>query len=76
MPFPQEVKDQCLSRAGRRCQCTRSGHGHTGRCNTTLYAGGWEAHHITAESKGGPDTLANCEALCIPCHQKTASFGG
>lgn len=26
---------------------------------------GWEAHHKTAVSAGGADTLSNCEILCI-----------
>ncbi len=75
MPFPQSVRDAAYKRAGGKCECARKtcSH-HTGRCNATLY-GKWEAHHITADSSGGPDTLSNCEALCEKCHKNTGSFG-
>jgi 5-methylcytosine-specific restriction endonuclease McrA len=26
------------------------------------------AHHIIPRAEGGPDTLANLEALCVACH--------
>jgi len=38
--------------------------------------GKWHAHHVTSVAAGGADTLANAEALCIPCHEQTRSFGG
>lgn len=40
-----------------------------------LVPGQWHAHHRIAEAAGGDDTLSNCEVLCIPCHQKTATYG-
>jgi hypothetical protein len=70
MAFSQEVKDAANRRAGGRCECTRQGCGHSGRCNKELR--NWHAHHVTA---GGPDTLSNCEALCVPCHENTQSYG-
>lgn len=76
MPFSEDVKLAAFRRSGGRCECARREHRHYGRCNallTTLQ--GWDAHHITAESVGGGNTLANCEALCIPCHQATDSYG-
>jgi len=76
MAFSQSVKDQVLARAGYRCECARQcSHHDGGRCNTWLEAGNWEAHHIVSEDAGGSDTLSNCEALCIPCHKNTLSFG-
>ncbi|MBZ5626876.1 MAG: HNH endonuclease [Acidobacteriia bacterium] len=60
---------------GGQCECTRTGCSHRGRCPTKLTAHNWHAHHVTAEGVGGPNTLSNCEALCIPCHQNTASYG-
>lgn len=77
MAFPQSVKDEALKRSGARCECTRQHPGraeaphHGGRCPRKF--GRWHAHHITA---GGPDTLSNCQALCVPCHQMTQTFGG
>ena len=77
--FSQSVKDQAFARSGGRCECHREHTGkdaphHGGRCPKTFTKyGTWHAHHI---SKDGPDTLSNCEALCIPCHQLTQSYGG
>jgi len=84
MPFSEAVKHQAFIRSGGQCECTRSHSGvvfpphHGGRCPTTFteHGGGWEAHHIVAESAGGADTLSNCEILCIPCHQLTGTYGG
>ena len=75
MAFSQNVKDEAYRRAGGRCECTRTVCGHPGRCLASL-AGGWHVHHIHAESRGGPDTLSNCEALCVSCHRNTGSYGG
>lgn len=75
MAFSTEVTDAAWRRAGGKCECTRQGCRHTGRCNAALTDGKWHAHHRTAQSVGGSDGLSNCEALCIPCHQNTASYG-
>ena len=76
MAFSQSVKDDAHKRAGGKCECTRKTctH-HTGRCNASLIYGKWEAHHITAVSAGGGDTLSNCEALCGTCHKNTGTYG-
>lgn len=73
--FSEQVKAQALARAGYRCECNRVGCAHYGRCSAVLTTGRWHAHHKTAFAVGGPDTLSNCEALCIPCHEKTQSYG-
>ena len=76
MAFPQDVKDKAYARAGGMCECARTGCGHRGRCYASLGTRvGWHAHHIHADSKGGPDTLSNCEALCVDCHTNTRSYG-
>ncbi len=78
MPFPESIKDQAFARSGGRCECYREHTGvnaphHGGRCpNTFSRHGAWEAHHIVA---GGNDTLSNCEALCVTCHELTRSYG-
>ena len=33
------------------------------------------ADHIVQRSKGGPDTLSNLRALCIPCHNQRRRGG-
>lgn len=77
MAFSEETRNQAWTRAGGKCECTRLGCSHhTGRCNSVLTAHKWHAHHKTAISSGGGDELSNCEALCIPCHENTSTYGG
>lgn len=77
MPFSKEVTDAAWRRAGGKCECTRDCRLHKGRrCSAPLTAQKWHAHHVLSESAGGASTLANCEALCIPCHENTRSYGG
>jgi 5-methylcytosine-specific restriction protein A len=77
MAFSEETKQAAFRRAGGQCECRRlSCNVHaTLRCLTTLAAGRWHAHHRTAVASGGDDSLSNCEALCIPCHKRTETFG-
>jgi len=77
MAFSQETKQAAFIRAGGQCECRRlSCTEHTSiRCTTKLTAGRWHAHHKTAEASGGSDSLSNCEALCIPCHEQTPTYG-
>jgi len=76
MAFSREVTDAAWKRAGGKCECARDCRPHLGRrCNTALTSGNWHAHHIVSQNAGGPDTLNNCEALCIPCHENTRSYG-
>ena len=85
MAFPQSVVDQAWKAAGGKCECRRTTHGHSGRCNKDLVEANrgktgqrccWEAHHKTAVKSGGDDTLSNCEILCCDCHAKTETYGG
>lgn len=79
MPFPDDVVSAAWKRAGGKCECARTTHGHYATCGKTLTwanrgregVGAWEAHHKTADASGGPDTLSNCEILCWDCHSKT-----
>ncbi len=84
MAFPNSVVEQAWKRAGGKCECRRKICGHGTRCNKQLVwenrggegvRGAWEAHHVTAVSSGGSDTLSNCEILCQDCHKNTESFG-
>ena len=63
MAFSDEVKSQAWTRAGGKCQCTRTTGGcrHVGRCNAPLTANNWDAHHIQSALSGGADTLDNME---------------
>lgn len=81
MPFPESVVKKAWQRAGGKCQCTRSGCRHTGRCSKELVwenrgaegrRGAWEAHHRSAD---GGNTRSNCEILCLACHKNTGTYG-
>jgi len=84
MAFSDSVVLDAWKRAGGKCECTRTTHGHVGRCNKQLVwenrgrdgRGCWEAHHKTSVAAGGSDSLSNCEILCFDCHTKTGTFGG
>ncbi len=75
MPFSEYIIQQAWQRAGGRCECVQSNHGHTGRCNKQLlemYRGdtetqaGWEA-----QSKSGSySDLPDCEILCWDCQRE------
>ena len=70
--FDEETVQREFARAGRRCECTRTGHDHTGRCPRTFTYGErktrWQAHHRIAVSSGGGDAASNCQILCTICH--------
>lgn len=82
MAFSAETIRQAWARSGGRCECTRKGHDHYGRCpkrlerskqgcpSTGSTQGHWEAHHLIAVASGGSDALSNCEILCCGCHAK------
>lgn len=77
MAFSEATKQAAFRRAGGQCECRRLSctiH-FTTRCQTKLTAGRWHAHHRTAVASGGEDSLSNCEALCIPCHEQTETYG-
>ena len=74
--YTESIIQQAWRRSESRCECTQTGHGHTGRCNKTVYVFregdkaseyGWNSHQISAS---GGDTLANCEILCSACYDK------
>ena len=77
MAFSKETTDAAWHRAGGKCECVRKTcEHHTGRCNAALTAHKWHAHHKTAQAVTENDTLSNCEALCISCHENTRTYGG
>jgi hypothetical protein len=72
MQFSEYIINQAWRRAGLRCECTRKGHNHVGRCNQGLlesYRGeedtpnGWEALSKT----GSYANLSDCEIVCCNC---------
>jgi 5-methylcytosine-specific restriction endonuclease McrA len=76
MAFSEETKTAAFRRAGGQCECNRlSCNQHASLRCTARLAGRWHAHHKTAVAAGGSDALSNCEALCIPCHEGTRTYG-
>ena len=78
MAFPESVRQAAYERAGGRCECKRRSctcHRRNDRCYKKLRRPHWHAHHRTAVSSGGSDTLGNCEILCVECHKNTGTYG-
>lgn len=79
MPEPklsEETRSALHARARGRCECTRRTCKHPReekieQCTRTL-GDNWEAHRISA---GGEYVLSNLEALCVPCHVQTRTYG-
>lgn len=78
MAFSEETKQEISRNAGGQCECTRKNcpeHPRSYRCPTRLVAGRWHAHHKTSVASGGKDVASNGQALCIPCHEATQTYG-
>jgi 5-methylcytosine-specific restriction endonuclease McrA len=78
MAFSEATKDAAYARSGGQCECRRQdGYHPYARCPKRLARHGEETnfHHVHAESKGGDDSLSNCEVLCTRCHKATESYG-
>ena len=60
--FPKPIRRAILQRAGGRCQHIDPDTG------TRCPAPATVADHIVPHAEGGPDTLANGQALCDPHH--------
>ena len=71
--FARETVMRAWLRAAARCECKRTTHGHSGRCNRLLVwsnrgrdsSGGWEAD---SRDNRSDTSLSNCEILCWECH--------
>jgi hypothetical protein len=67
MEFPQEIKTQAHRRSAGKCECSRTTHHHSGRCNSSL-GSGWFVHTKTSLRSRDDVTLSNSEVLCNACH--------
>lgn len=76
MAFSEDSIDFAWLRAGGRCECKRTNHGHGKyRCAKILIflnrgcegEGSWEAHRISAWDGEVP---SNCEIVCWSCYKK------
>lgn len=73
MVFSNEVTDKAWERSGGKCECTRPGHGHTGRCNQSLLktakgkeasSYGWTFISVSGLFKKEVD---DCKVYCTKC---------
>jgi hypothetical protein len=77
--FKREVIAAAWKRSRQRCECRRVTHDHERtRCGVPLIwenrrqpdvSGHWEANHRRWRMSRGRDSLANCELLCLECHE-------
>lgn len=74
MQFSEYIIKKAWRRAEFRCECTRQGHHHVGRCNQGIlesYRGeedtpsGWEA----LSKNGSYANLSDCEIVCWNCQK-------
>jgi hypothetical protein len=80
MSFPESVILEAWTRSYGRCECTKEGHHHSGRCNHGVHwdrrgtdlPGGWEA--VRKSSRLKTVTLENCEIRCIACQRPRAGL--
>lgn len=62
--FSRKVKAAAFLRSGGKCEM----------CGLAFKAGSAEYDHALPAALGGAPTLANCRAICQPCHKaKTAT---
>ncbi len=75
MAFNDSDRQAAYRRAGGMCECKMATCNHIlGRCYSTL-GSDWELHHQHSQAAGGSDALSNGIAMCIPCHQRTRTYG-
>ena len=74
MEFPEIIKRQALRRSSGKCECSRTTHHHSGRCNATLGTH-WYIHAKTSLRSRDDVTLDNSEVVCTSCHKVRELLG-
>ena len=69
LEFTKPTKREALARSGMKCEAIGVMYGlpKAHQCNADL-AYGVEYDHIVRASDGGDNSLSNCAAVCIKCH--------
>ena len=70
--FSPDVVKAAFIRSDGECECVKSSHNHSGRCNRLMnyhmrgmdLPGGWEAGRINSDR---PPEADNCRILCMEC---------
>jgi len=68
--FGKPVKRQALQRSGGKCEAIGEWYGLNPdqRCNQPL-SYGVEFDHIDLDANSKDNSIANCAAICLPCHR-------
>ncbi|MDD4335458.1 MAG: hypothetical protein PHY77_07615 [Desulfotomaculaceae bacterium] len=70
--FSADVVKAAFIRSDGECECTKSNHKHSGRCNNLMIysmrgmdlPGGWETDRVNSDS---PPVAVNCRIICMDC---------
>jgi hypothetical protein len=70
--FPADVVKAAFIRSDGECECVKSNHKHSGRCNNLItfnmryidMPNGWEACQIDTAK---PAVASNCRIVCMEC---------
>lgn len=65
--FTAKTRKQALKRSGMICEAVGEWYGINGRCQNSL-AYGVEYDHIILDANSKDNSLKNCAAVCIRCH--------
>ncbi|MEI8135416.1 MAG: hypothetical protein WCH46_10175 [bacterium] len=74
MEFPESIKLEAFRRAAGKCECHRTTHHHSGRCNAVLGTQ-WYVHAKRSLRNSDDVTFTNSEALCTACHKARQMLG-
>lgn len=68
--FTKQTKREAIRRSGMKCEAVGEWYALLPgqRCNADL-AFGVEFDHIDLDANSKDNSLANCAAICIPCHR-------
>jgi hypothetical protein len=63
-----DVRQEAFARSDGMCECTRNicKHHKGVACTATLRGASWEVWRVDS---AGPYTLANVQAICLPCYR-------
>lgn len=70
--FSETTKHMVRRRSSGTCECAQTTCPHFGRCRLP----GKDYHHKRSPDKGGVDEPANCQFLCVACHQRIHGSSG
>ena len=71
MTLSETVKERAYKRSGGQCECSKTGHGHFGRCDSMVTRYGAQ-FHLKDHGEIEP-TLSSVEVLCLFCFRQTAA---